>query len=97
MRIRAFVIAGVLAVLPTAFPKSAKASEYDFQYGKYFGWLGAVCELYVSGHITDDIAGEASIIIMKKTDDETKAAAKKAAFEKIRDYLSFKECPIRRP
>ena len=97
MRIRAFVIAGALAAFSTAFPQSAKADDYDFNYGYAKGSLATLCTLHLTGFITADEVGEISMGFMEKHGDESKDKALEAAFESVNKTTKFGPCPIRRP
>ncbi|EAU74292.1 hypothetical protein [Synechococcus sp. RS9916] len=97
MRIRAFIIANVLAILPNACPKSAEADDYDFNYGYAKGGLAALCALYQGEYITADMVGEVSMVFMTKKDDEGKNKALEAAFASISGATTFEACPLRRP
>ena len=94
MRIRAFVIAGALAVFPTAFPQSAKAAAYEFWFASQAGALAMLCDLYVNGVISEVHVKEASTNLTKPAPDVPRAAtldAIKAA------QKEFKECPLPKP
>jgi len=94
MRIRAFVIAGVLAVLPTSFPKTAKAGSYEFWYPYTAGALAALCDLHNYGVISTSTVKEATNNFIGEYDPDIPDAAVKDAVKAVKGQDDFKNCPI---
>ena len=91
MKIRAFVIAGALAVFPTAFPKSAEAGDYEFWYASQIGALGMLCDLYRNGVVSEAVVQEASKNVTRPDPGVPRAATTDAVKAVQKE---FKGCPL---
>lgn len=97
MKIRAFAIAGALAVVSTAFPKSAESKTYEFWYGYTAGALAALCDLHMNGIISSSTVKEATQNFLSTKDPDIPAAATTNAVKALKEVDEFKNCPIKHP
>ena len=96
MKRNALVIAGVLAVFSTAFPKSAEAESYEFWYAYQAGGLAMLCDLHMNGVISTNPLKEAKKNFTRPDIDIPKAATRDA-IRAVLEYEDFKSCPITSP
>lgn len=96
MKRNALVIAGVLAVFSTAFPKSAEAESYEFWYAYQAGGLAMLCDLHMNGVISTNTLKEAKKNFTRPDIDIPKAATRDA-IRAVLEYEDFKSCPITSP
>jgi hypothetical protein len=96
MKTNALVIAAAIAVLSTAFPKNAKAENYDFWYAYQGGGLAMLCDLHINGIISTDVVKEASKNFTSP-EPHIPAAATRDAIKTVLEIEEFKSCPIPSP
>ena len=96
MKMNALVIAGALAILSTAFPKSAEAETYEFWYAYQAGGLAMLCDLHMNGVISTNILKESKKNFTSPDPDVPKASTRDA-IKAVLKYEDFKNCPITSP
>ena len=96
MKLRAIAVAGALAVLSTAFPRSAAAETYEFWYAYQAGGLAMLCDLHMNGIISTNVL-QTAVGNFTSPDSDVPQAATRDAIKAVQEYEEFDNCPLKLP
>lgn len=93
MKLRAIAVAGALAVLSNALPRSATAETYEFWYAYQAGALAMLCDLHMHGIISTNTL-KTAVGNLTGPDSDVPQAATRDAIKAVQEYEEFNDCPL---